>query len=140
MGSVILTQLTRVPAEATVERLKGLGIEAQILDDPNVFTKGSTGGRYLVRVSVDEQDLARAQAELARWEVEAAPRVAALGKTVGRQFLLASLPAFLWIVLTVARVLPREWLFVFPALWLAGLLGVTTWNRWRMPKEPGEGG
>jgi len=139
MGAVILTQLTRVPAEATVERLKGIGIEAHILDDPNVFTKGSTGGRYLVRVSVDEQDLARAQAELARWEVEAAPRVAALGKTVGRQFLLASLPAFLWILLTVARVLPRDLLFVFPALWLAGLFAVTTWNRWRLPKEPGEG-
>lgn len=139
MGSVILTQLTRVPAEATVERLAGIGIEAWILDDPNVFTKGSTGGRYLVRVSVDEQDLARAQAELARWEVEAAPRVAELGKAVGRQFLLASLPAFLWILLTVARVLPREWLFAFPALWLVGLFGVTLWNRWRAPKQPGEG-
>lgn len=139
MGSVILTQLTRVPAEATVERLKGIGIEAHILDQPNVFTKGSTGGQYRVRVSVDEQDLERAQAELARWEIEAAPRVDALARQVGRQFLVASLPALVWILLCVAHVLPRTWLFVFPGVWLAGLFAVTTWNRWRAPKEPGEG-
>ena len=59
MGFVVLIQLARVPAEATVERLAGLGIEARLLDDPNLFTKGSTGGRYLVRVSVDEQNLER---------------------------------------------------------------------------------
>jgi hypothetical protein len=145
MGFVVLIQLARVPAEATVERLAGLGIEARLLDDPNLFTKGSTGGRYLVRVSVDEQNLERARAELARWEVEAAPRVAALARELRPQFLLGSLPALVLLVLVLLGVLRWDWDPLHGAgvvgLWFGGVVAVMAWHRWRdeAGRDPADG-
>jgi len=135
MGFVVLTQLSQVSALATCERLAALGIEAQILDQPNLFTKGATGGRYVVRVAVAEQDLERARAELARWEVEAAPRVAALAHELRPQFLLGSLPALVLVVLGLAGVLPWDWEWHWAAgmvgLWFGGVVAVMAWHRWR---------
>lgn len=141
MGFVVLTQLTRVAAVATCERLATLGIEAQILDQPNLFTKGSTGGQYRVRVAVDEQDLARAQAELARWEVEAAPRVASLARELRPQFLLGSLPALVLLVVVLVGVARWDWDWLWGAgvvgLWFGGVVGVMAWHRWK--SEDGRG-
>ena len=135
MGFVVLTQLTRVAAVATCERLATLGIEAQILDQPNLFTKGSTGGQYRVRVAVDEQDLARAQAELARWEIEAAPRVASLARELRPQFLLGSLPALVLLVVVLVGVLCWDWSELWGAgvlgLWFGGVVAVMAWQRWK---------
>jgi hypothetical protein len=131
MSFVVLTQLTRVAAVATCERLATLGIEAQILDQPNLFTKGSTGGMYRVRVAVDEQDLERAQAELARWEVEAAPRVASLARELRPQFLLGSLPALVLLGLILGGVLGGKWIAVALGLWFGGVVAVMAWHRWR---------
>src|SRR5262245_33054015 len=89
MALVVLLQTGRVAAEATVDRLQEIEIDAQVLDDPNVFVKLTAGGNYRVRVVVPEEDLERARAELARWEVESRPRVDALAREVRRGALRA---------------------------------------------------
>ncbi len=81
---VALVRTGRVAAEATVERLQDLGIEALVHDLPNVFVRLASGGNYRVQVVVPAADRARAQAEIERWAVEAAPRVRALAGEVQR--------------------------------------------------------
>jgi hypothetical protein len=95
---VVLLQTGRVAAEATVERLQEIEIDARVIDEPNVFVKLTTGGNYQVRVVVPEEDLERARAELARWEVESGPRIEALAREV-RLGALRSLRVFLVCVL-----------------------------------------
>lgn len=102
MALTVLLQTGRVAAEATVERLQALAINAQVIDRPNAFVRLSSGGNYRVRVAVPEEELERARAEIARWEVEAAPRVAVLAKEVQRGLVLASLPALAFAVVLVA--------------------------------------
>jgi len=82
MALAVLVQTGRAAAEATVERLQALGIEAQVLDEPNVFVKLTSGGNYRVRVVVAEEELERARAELVRWESEALPRLRPLTREV----------------------------------------------------------
>lgn len=137
MGFVVLTELTYVSAEATRERLAALGIEAQLLDDPDRRIKGSTGARHDVRVAVDEQDLERARAELARWELEAAPRVAALTRELRPQFLLGSLPALVLLGVVVLGALRWDWSWMWGAgvlgLWFGGVVAVMAWQRSKGP-------
>ena len=90
---VPLVRTSRVSAEATAERLHELGIEARVLDLPNVFVRLASGGNYRVQVSVPEADLARSRAELERWAAAAAPRVRDLGREVQRALALATLLA-----------------------------------------------
>src|SRR5262245_2649214 len=89
MALVVLLQTGRVAAEATVDRLQEIEIDAQVIDEPNVFVKLTAGGNYQVRVVVPEEDLERARAELARWEVESGPRIEALAREVRRGALRA---------------------------------------------------
>jgi hypothetical protein len=89
MALTVLLQTSRVSAEATLERLHGLGIDAQVIDAPNVLVKLASGGNYRVRVAVPEEDVARASAELARWEGEAQPRVRRHAHEVQRAMLVA---------------------------------------------------
>lgn len=144
MGFVVLTQLAHVSAVATCDRLAAIGIEAQILDQPNLFTKGATGGRYVVRVAVDEQDLELARAELARWEIEAAPRVASLARELRPQFLLGSLPALVLLVLVLVGVLRWDWNWLWGAgvlgLWFGGVVAVMAWHRERGENDGPQGG
>lgn len=93
MALSVLLQTSRVSAEATVERLQALEIDAQVLDQPNVWVKLASAGTYRVRVAVPEADVERARAELARLEGEARPRVGSLAKEVQRVLLGATLAA-----------------------------------------------
>jgi hypothetical protein len=94
MSLAVLLQTSRASAEATVERLQACGIEeAQVIDQPNVIARLASGGSYRVRVGVPEQELAAAQAELARWDAEARPRVRKLAREVQVGLSCASLPA-----------------------------------------------
>lgn len=93
-GSLVaLLHTGRVAAEVTVERLQVLGIEARILDLPNVFVRLTSGGNYRVRVVVPEPDLARARGELERWAEEARPRVRQLAREVQLVLVSATLAA-----------------------------------------------
>jgi hypothetical protein len=135
MGPVPLTVLletSRVAAEVTVARLQALEIDAQVLDEPNVFTKLASGGNYRVRVAVPEEELERSRTELARWEEDARPRVEAMSRKMRLGFLLGSLPAvalLLWLLLRHEKN-TGLWLAIVPA-WLAGLMGWAFWDRRR---------
>ena len=137
MAFTVLVQTSLVSAEATVARLAERGIEAVLLDRPNVIAWLVSGGNYRTRVAVPEEVLSEAKAELASWEAEAKPRIAALARDVQRGLLLASLPAFVAAV-AVAAVWPTSavgWSGV-AVLWLASL---TVWgarSRSRMPRPP----
>ncbi|MEQ1894162.1 MAG: hypothetical protein ABL998_16595 [Planctomycetota bacterium] len=125
MAYVFLMQATRVSAEATVERLQGLGIDAQLVDAPNVFARLSSAGTYRVRVAVPEGELERARGELARWELEAGPRVARLGRTVGLIFFFGSLPALVMLAVLFWRGESDPKLALGTlCVWLGGLLGL----------------
>jgi hypothetical protein len=139
MGFVVLTQVSRVAAVATCERLGALGIEAQILDQPNLFTKLSSGGRHTVRVAVDEAELARARAELARWELEAAPRVAALGREFRARVLLGGVPALLWLASVPLLALEPVWYFAAGPVWFVGVVLLLLWERWKGASGSGGG-
>jgi hypothetical protein len=133
MPLAVLLQTSRVSAEATAERLRALGIDAQILDQPNALLKLASGGNYRVRLAVPVEDLARARAELARWEAEAAPRVRALVRAVRPGFLLGSLPALALLAwLLVRRDKATALWILLPAAWLAGLMGWALWSRRRL--------
>lgn len=139
----VLLATGRVSAEATLERLLAIGIEARILDQPNVFVRLASGGNYRVRVVVPEADLALARAELARWEVEAGPRVQALAGEVRRVLVLAALPALGLAAWLLTRDPVPKW--SLPAIfgfWLGGLGAWVLWSRMRSresqsSKEPG---
>lgn len=90
---VLLLRTGRVAAEATVERLQWLGIEARIHDLPNVFVRLTSGGNYRVCVVVPEPELARARGELERWAEEARPRVRQLAREVQLVLVSATLAA-----------------------------------------------
>lgn len=136
MAHTVLLSTSRVAARATLERLQALGIDARVDDDPNGFVKLTSGGNYRLRVAVPEEDLERARAELARWELEARPRVQALAREVRRGFLFGSLPA----LALLAWLIVREdkdtylWIALAPA-WLAGLMGWAFWSRRRGPQS-----
>jgi hypothetical protein len=119
--SVVL-HTSSVSAEATVERLRGAGIEAVLLERPNAIVRVLSGGNYRVGVAVPESDLERARAELARWELEAAPRVRAMARAAGVGIALASLPAVVLTVWFLARP-PRAWGWWYSvlAVWGAGV-------------------
>jgi hypothetical protein len=128
----VLLETSRVAAEATVAHLQALEIDAQVLDEPNVFTKLASGGNYRVRVAVPEEELERSRTELARWDQDAEPRVAALTRQMRFGFLLGSLPALallLWLLLRSKKD-TGLWLAIVPA-WLAGLMGWAFWDRRR---------
>ncbi|MSR61009.1 MAG: hypothetical protein EXS08_00995 [Planctomycetes bacterium] len=93
MALSVLLQTSRVSAEATVERLQALEIDAQVLDQPNLWVKLASAGTYRVRVAVPEAELERARAELARLDGEAGPRVRSLANEVQRVLLVATLVA-----------------------------------------------
>ena len=84
MALQVLLSTSRVSAEATVERLVELGLDAQVLDHPNVFVKLASGGNYRVRVAVPEEELERARAEIQRWADESEGRVRGLAQEVQR--------------------------------------------------------
>ena len=139
MALAVLVQTSLVSAEATVARLEERGIEAVLIDRPNVIAWLVSGGNYRTRVAVPEESLPEAKAELARWEAEAKPRVAALARDVQRGLLLASLPAFLGAVL-VAAAWPTSalgWSAVF-ILWLASLAVWGARSRARLPRSSSE--
>ncbi len=128
----VLLQTGRVAAQATVARLQALAIDAQVLDEPNVFVKLASGGNYRVHVAVPEEELERSRTELARWEADAGPRVEALTRELRFGFLLGSLPALallLWLLLRHEKN-TGLWLAIVPA-WLAGLMGWAFWDRRR---------
>jgi len=132
MALAELVKTGRVAAEATVARLAALAIEAQVLDEPNLFVKLAAGGNYRVRVMVPEEELERARAELARWEADARPRVQRLARDVSLGFFLGSLPALallLWLLLRSDKD-TGLWIAIAPA-WLAGLMGWAMWSRLR---------
>ena len=136
MALAVLLQTSRVSAEATVERLQALAIDAQVIDHPNVFAKFMSFGSYRVRVAVPEAELARAQLEIERWASEARPRVRELAREVQLGLLIASLPA---LALCVGLVLARAesallWLTVVP-VWFAGLLAWARWDQSRAAKN-----
>lgn len=138
MSLVVLLSTSRAAALATLERLHALDIDAQVLDDPNVFVKLASGGNYRVRVAVPEEELERARQELARWDRDAAPRVEALVREMRLGFLLGSLPALallLWLVLR-SRKDTGLWIAIVPA-WLAGLMGWALWSRMGARKASG---
>ena len=72
-------------------RLCEHGLEAVAVDDPNFIALIMAMGTYRVRVAVPDEEAEEARRVLADWDREAAPKVAALSKTVQRQFLIASL-------------------------------------------------
>lgn len=144
MPLAVLLSTSRISAQATVERLQALEIDAQVLDDPNVFVKLASGGSYRVRVAVPEEELERARQELAHWDRAAAPRVEALAREMRLGFFLGSLPALallLWLVLRSEKD-TGLWIAIAPA-WLAGLMGWALWSRLRarrsVPATPGGG-
>ncbi len=132
MALSVLLQTSIPSAEATVERLDAAGIEAFVIDRPNAIAWIATGGNYRVRVVVPEEALDAARGELARWEVEARPRIRALSREVQRALALASLPAlFLGAGLFLARSSSSlAWTGVV-ILWLAGLGAWTASSRLR---------
>ncbi|HEX6883288.1 MAG TPA: hypothetical protein VF530_07890 [Planctomycetota bacterium] len=130
MPLVKLLSTSRVAAEATAARLAALGIEAEVIGEPNVFVKVASGGNYRVQVIVDETQLARAKEELARLDAAAGPRVAALTRQVRVGFLLGSLPALalaLWLLLREDKD-TLLWIALVPA-WLVGLMAWAAWSR-----------
>jgi hypothetical protein len=132
MELVPLVSTSRASALATVSRLRALAIDAQVIDDPNLFVRLTSGGNYRVRVLVAREDLERARAELARWEAEARPRLDSLARETRRGFLWGSIPAaalLLWLLLRSDKD-SALWLAVVPA-WLAGLLAWALWSRRR---------
>ena len=135
MALAELVQTGRVAAEATVARLAALEIGAEVLDEPNVFVKLAAGGNYRVRVVVAEEDLERAQAELARWEAEAQPRVEHMARDMALGFFLGSLPALALLLWLLVRSNKNTglWIMLAPA-WLAGLMGWALWSRRRMAR------
>lgn len=141
MALAVLLQTGRVAAEATVARLQALAIDAEVLDEPNVFVKLACGGNYRVRVAVPEEDLERARGELALWAREAGPRVEGLARSIRLGFFLGSLPALallLWLVLRSDKK-TALWIMLAPA-WLAGLMAWAWWSRRREIQEmPPEG-
>jgi len=125
-------QTGRVAAEATVARLRSVGIEAEVVGEPNGLVKLASGGNYRVRVLVAEAELERAREELRRWESEAGPRVEALARDIRWGFLAGSAPALalaLWLLLRENKQ-TLLWLAIAPA-WLAGLMGWAAWSRRR---------
>jgi hypothetical protein len=129
---VVLLQTGRVAAEATVGRLQAIGVDAHVLDEPNVFVKLACGGNYRVRVVVPEEELGRARSELALWEEEARPHVERLARSIRLGFFLGSLPALmllLWLVLRRDKE-TGLWIALAPA-WLAGLMAWAWWSRRR---------
>ena len=122
MSHAELLQTGRVAAEATVRRLAALEIDAEVLDEPNVFTKLTSGGNYRVRVVVAEEDLERARTELARWEGESAPRVEALAREA----------LVVWLLLRSNKQ-TSLWIATIPA-WLVGLMSWAFWSRRRNRK------
>ena len=132
MALTELLSTSRVSAEATVERLQALGIDAQTLDVPNVFVRATSGGNYRVRVVVPEEGLERARAELARWELEATPRVKALAREVGLSLALTLVPCSLVILYLVTHDPVPSWgpIAVFASLF--GSIGLwVLWSRSR---------
>jgi hypothetical protein len=130
VGLAEILSTSRVAAEATVDRLQALGIDAQILDAPNVFVRLTSGGNYRVRVAVPEETLARAREELARLDAAAGPRVEALARELRLGFLLASLPALALVAWLLVRADKDTglWIAVAP-VWLAGLMAWAGWSR-----------
>jgi hypothetical protein len=123
MALAVLLHTSRVSAEATAERLSDLGIDARVIDEPNVFVRIVTGGNYRVRVAVPKEELERAHAELARWAAEAHPRVRLLAGEVQRVLLGATLGALL--VLAAALLLgAREYALVWMGGTWLGLLAL----------------
>lgn len=136
MPLAVLLSTSRVSAEATVRRLHALGIEAEVVDEPNAFVKLASGGNYRVRVGVAEEELVRAREELARWDEDARPRVEALARGMRLGFFLGSLPALAllsWLVLRSEKD-TGLWIAVVPA-WLAGLMGWALWSRRQAAKS-----
>ena len=137
MALTVLLQTSRVAAEATVERLQERDIDAQVVDHPNVLLKLSAGGNYRVRVAVPDDQLERARAEVAQWEIEARPRVQELAREIQRGLLIGSLPALLlglWFFVD-----PPQSGLVWPGLvllWFAGLTGWAWWSRRRARVDP----
>lgn len=130
MALLVLLRTGRIAAEATVARLQALAIDAQVLDEPNVFVKLASGGNYRVQVAVPEEELERSRTELVRWEQDAGPRVQALAREMRLGFLLGSLPALALLVWLLLRSKKETglWLAIVPA-WLAGLMGWALWSR-----------
>jgi hypothetical protein len=92
-AGVLLVRTGRVAAEVTAERLIERGIEARVHALPNVWVRLASGGNYRVEVHVPSADLDAARAEMERWQIEAAPRVNALAREVGRVLAVAALVA-----------------------------------------------
>jgi len=141
MPLAVLGHTGRVAAEATLERLAELGIEAEIIDQPNVFVRLTSGGNYRVRVVVQEEDLERGRAELARWEAEAAPRVAALSSEVLRVLLLTAVPPLGLAGWLITREPVPHWsLAAIFGFWLGALAAWVLWSRLRrVPPGPERG-
>lgn len=95
MTLAVLLQTSRVSAEATVERLQAAQIDAQVVDDPNVWVKLASAGNYRVRVAVPEEELERARGELARLARESEPRVRSLAREVQLVLVCATFAAAL---------------------------------------------
>jgi len=125
----VLVQTSHASAEATVERLLALGIDAHVIDEPNALVKLASGGSYRVRVAVPEAELARAREELARWEVEAAPRVSQLARGVERGLLLTWLPPLVPLGVWLTRPGANALLWLALGLWLGGLVAWVVWSR-----------
>jgi len=122
VSRVSLVKTSPAAAEATVQRLGEAGIEAEIVDRPNVVVRWASGGNYRVSVSVAAEALETARAEVARWEVESAPRIEALAREVQRGVLLASLPALAMLGWLLSRRNPSFWQWwVAVGLWALGL-------------------
>ena len=132
MSLAVLLQTSRVSAEATVRHLRTLEIEAEVFGEPNGWVKLASGGNYRVRVAVPEEELARARAELLRWDADAEPRVRAMAREMRLGFFVGSLPAMAlaaWLLLRSDKD-TGLWLAIAPA-WLAGLMGWALWSRQR---------
>ena len=125
----VLVQTSHASAEATVERLLALGIDAHVIDEPNALVKLASGGSYRVRVAVPETELERARAELARWEVEAGPRVNQLARGVERGLLLTWIPPLVPLGVWLTRPGATALLWAALGLWLGGLLAWIAWSR-----------
>jgi len=140
MALVPLLQTGRVAAEATAERLQALGIDAQVVDQPNLFVRLASGGNYRVRVAVPEEELEPAREELARWEEEARPRVRALAGEVGRVLVLTAIPPLglgLWLL--TRPVVPIWGLAAVLGFWLGGLAAWVLFSRLKAAREGREG-
>lgn len=113
-------------ARSLCDFLHRRGLDARILDDPNVFVRISSLGTYRYRVAVPDTAAPSARAALGDWRAFHAPRARALAGRVRRLFLASLLPPAAWWILhqSAPESLPAfslEWAL---ALWAASFVVV----------------